>query len=168
MPPGQPPVGQGYMPPVPPPAPQKKGFPRGAKIAIIAVIGALVVIAIVVVLLLVLLVFNVVSKPADVANSYMKDINQGSLSAAYGLLSSAAKADVSSSQFNDAVSQFKGEISTYRTTNIHIINSAAYIDMDVTPASGQQTTWYFNLVKEQGDWKILRIDYKKPENWPNS
>jgi len=167
MPPEQPPVGHGYMPPVPPTTPQKKGFPRGAKIAIIAGVSVLVIVAIVVVLAILVFV-NVVSKPADVANSYMKDINQGSLSTAYGLLSSAAKADVSSSEFDDAVSQFKGEIASYRTTNIHIINSAAYIDMDVTPASGQQTTWYFNLVKEQGDWKILRIDYKKPENWPNS
>lgn len=164
-PPGSP--GMQGVPPLPP-APagvkKKKGMPRGAKIAIIAGAIALVLVA-VIVILLVFLFINVVSKPADIANSYMKALDSGQFSEAFGYLAETTQSEETRSGFESKVRQFEGEIASYNTSSISIRNSAAEITMDITLNDGDSGTWYMYLTKEDGEWRLLSVSESRESDW---
>lgn len=151
------------VPPVPPPA-TRKGMPRGAKIALIVGAIAVVLIAVIVILAVVLFV-NVVSKPADVSNKYMKALEMGDFDTAFGYLAKRTQEEEGKSGFESKVEQFKGQIAKYNTSSISIRNRTAEVVMDITLDNGDTGTWYIYLVKEDGDWRILKVSESRESGW---
>jgi cytoskeletal protein RodZ len=161
--PPQPPPAPGPVPPPAPPAPagtagpiQKKRMSKGAKLAIWLGVLTIVLILIAVILLAVF-VINVVSGPADAANSYVKALQEGDLSTAWGYLSASTQSEEGRSGFESKVGIFEGEIKTWNTGSIEINNSNARVVMDLSFKDGTDATWDMYLVKEDGEWKIDQV-----------
>ncbi|MBU1943529.1 MAG: DUF4878 domain-containing protein, partial [Actinobacteria bacterium] len=157
--PQPPPPGMPQMMPPGPAAPPKakKGMSKGLKIGcLIGVIAVLLIIALVVVLVVVFV--GVLSKPADVANNYMKYLDDGSVAQAWELLTPATQRSETRSGFEEKATLFEGEITRYFTSNIEISGSVAEIRMDVTYADGEKGVWEFTLLKQDGEWKIQNVD----------
>jgi uncharacterized membrane protein YvbJ len=144
------------MPPPVPQPPEKKGMSKGAKIAIALAVSAVVLIIIAVVLF-VLVFANLISAPADVANDYVKSLNSGDLSTAYNYLTTRTQKQETRQGFESKVGPFKGQIKTWNTTSINVVNDTAQIVMRVTGTDGSKATWDMTLVKEDGKWKIDQV-----------
>jgi len=143
--------------PIPPPRP-KKGMPRSAWIAII--IGVVIILlAVAVVGIVIAFVISEVSKPADVANSFMKDVKNNDAQAAWSLMTTKGKAAQTFADFKSAISSVSSSISSYFTQQININNSQAKIAMQVKSTGGSTSTWTFFLEKQNGNWKIQRVDF---------
>ncbi|MBN2168116.1 MAG: zinc ribbon domain-containing protein [Actinobacteria bacterium] len=156
---GTPPPGTGFTPQTPPPGYEggkKKGLPRGAKIAIIAgliivlLIGGTIAVG-------VLVVWNVVTGPADAANAFVEAVNEGDLSTAYKYFSSEAQKEEEKSDFDEQFKVLENELDTWNTTSVNVENNTAKVMMDLKSKDGEEATWEMNLVKQDGEWKILNI-----------
>lgn len=133
---------------------EKKRMPKGAKIAIIALVVILVLIGGAVGIGIAFF-WGAITAPADVANSYVKALNEGELNTAWGYLSSQAKEDEGRSGFVKKVEDFEGQIETWNVNSVQIENNKASLIMDLKGKTGEEATWEMELVKEDGDWKIL-------------
>lgn len=168
-PPLQPPVQQPVPPPVPPqtgdvygaPPPDrygapkaKKGLPKGAKVAIIAAVVIVVLIA-GIIGLGVAFFWNAITAPADVANDYVEAVNEGNLSTAWDYLSSEAQDEEGRAGFEEKVGDLEGQIETWNVRSVNVKNNRASVIVDLEGKGGEEATWNMELVKEEGDWKIL-------------
>lgn len=170
--PVQPPPVQGQVPPPPMPPPpgqaayqqapvaqpkRRKGLPRGAKIAII--IGAVVVVLIAIAVVVAVVFFvDVISGPADVANGYVRAINEGQLVTAWNYLAEQTKQEESRTDFDANMKELEGNIKTWFTSSINVgTGGRAYVKMDITSSASEKTTWYMYLVKERDTWKIRTV-----------
>jgi hypothetical protein len=153
-PPGPPPPpGTPQMPYMPPP-PQKRKMGRGWKIAL--VLGLVIIVLIIVGILFgVLVLVKVISAPADIANNYVRAINEGDLSSAYSDLAKQAQNEETKVAFDQKMGTFTGNIQKWFTSSININNGSATIVMDISLTNGSKVTWDMSLVKENGKWKIL-------------
>ena len=129
---------------------------RGGKIAIIVGISAVGLIM-VVVGVAIFLVVGAVTAPADVANSYVKALNDGDLSTAWSYVSKDAQDEGTRSGFNSEKEYFKGMIESYNTSSIEVSSNDAEVMMDIEYRDGERDTWSMRLVKENGEWKIGNI-----------
>ncbi|MBN1289842.1 MAG: zinc ribbon domain-containing protein [Actinobacteria bacterium] len=162
-PPAQPhgtaPAGSGFSPGTPPPryeAGKKKGLPRGAKIAIIA--GLVIVLLVAGTIAVGVLVFwKAVTGPADAANSFVEAVNEGDLSTAWDYFSSEAQEEEGRSEFDEQFGILEGELETWNTNSINVENNTAEVEMDLESKDGEKADWEMNLVKQDGEWKILNI-----------
>jgi flagellar basal body-associated protein FliL len=136
----------------------RKGMPRSAWIAIIVGI-VIIVLAVAVVGIIIAFVISEVSKPADVANTFMKDVQSDDAQAAWDLMTAKGKAAQSYTDFKTAISSLSGTISSYYTRQITISNGQAKISMLVKSNDGKSSTWTFYLEKQNGNWKIQRVDF---------
>lgn len=144
------------IPPPPVMPARKKEFPRGAKIGIIAGVGVLILI-VGVVLVITFAVVRVLSKPADVANSYVSSLNDGDLEEAWGYLSSQTKDNENKETFEAEKESFKGDIKKWNTRSIEIRDGNAQVKMELEFTDGEKSNWYMYLVKESGNWKLRTI-----------
>jgi flagellar basal body-associated protein FliL len=130
---------------------------KGLKIGcLIGVIVAVLVIAAIVVAVVVFV--GVLSKPADIANNYMKYLNNGDVALAWDLLTPATQRSEGRSGFEEKAAMFEGEISKYFTSNISITGGTAEIKMDVTYRNADKGTWEFTMLKQGGEWKIQNVN----------
>lgn len=143
-----------FMPPIVP-TPKKKGLPRGAKIAI-AIGSVVLVLGIIFVVLAVVLLVNVLSKPADVANDYMKALKQGKLTEAWNLLSAETQAEEGQSGFEQKMAPLSGKVEKYTASGVQISDDRAEVTMNIR-LNGETGTWYIYLVKKDGEWKVRTI-----------
>ncbi len=154
--PPPPPPGEYRAPAAPGGGPQKRGISRGAKIAIILGVIAVLLAALVIVLVAVFFV-SVISAPADIANAYVKAINDGDLNIAWGYLASETRSEEGRNGFDSKVAGFKGRIKSYNISSISVENATARLVMDLTGSDGAKATWDMFLVKESGKWKIRQV-----------
>lgn len=126
---------------------------KGLKIGLIIGLCTVILIIVAVILGAVVLV-NFLAAPADVANDYVKAINEGRLDTAYGYVSAKTQREETKAGFTEKLAPLKGQISKYNTRSINIVNSRATIVMDLTFTDGTRATWDMLLVKEGGDWKV--------------
>jgi predicted PurR-regulated permease PerM len=139
-----------------PPPPQRKKMGRGWKIAL--VLGLVIIVLIIVGIVFGALVFvKVISAPADVANNYVRAINEGDLSTAFSDLATQTRNKETRAGFDKKMGTFKGNIQKWFTSSININNGSATIVMDLSFADGSKATWDMDLVKENGKWKILNV-----------
>ena len=169
--PTEPPAPPGAMPPAPPgvqpapgappqafmpPPPAKKGMGKGCMIAI--VVSVLVIVLIVAAVIVGALFFvKAITAPADVANHYVRSINEGNLTAAFDDLTTQTQNQVTKAGFDKKMSTFKGNISKWFTSNINVTNGKATIVMDLNFTDGSKATWDVTLIKQDGKYKILNV-----------
>jgi hypothetical protein len=146
-------AGPPSVPPTPVTGKARKGLPRGAKLAIIAGCVTVIIILVVVVLLSFSFV-EIFKKPVDVANAYIKASSSGDLETAWSYLSAGTKTKKGKATFESDVRDLEGQIKTWNTRGVQIINNRAQITMDVEFKNGEQGTLYVYLVKEAGKWKV--------------
>lgn len=136
---------------------KRKGLPRGAKIAIIAGSVTILLIALVIVLAVVFFV-GVITEPADVANAYARALNEGDLSTAWGYLARATQKDVGRGKFDREKIPYKGNIEKWNTPEVKVQSGGrAQVGMNLRFKNGDETSWSFDLVKENGKYKILNL-----------
>jgi predicted PurR-regulated permease PerM len=139
-----------------PPAPQRKKMGKGWKIAL--VLGLVIIALIIVGIVLGAVVFvKVISAPADVANNYVRSINEGDLTTAFSDLATRTQNNTTRAVFDQKMGTFKGNIKKWFTSSININNGRASIVMDISFVDGTKATWDMDLVKENGTWKILNV-----------
>ena len=159
--PGMPPAPPGMqppgVPPLPPYKPQKKGMSRGVKIALI--IAASIIVLLIIGLVIGVSVFGgVITAPADVANNYVKAINEGNMSQAYGYLATPTQKQTSESAFATKLKPLVGKITKYNTSSINVQSGGtATVVMDLSFDDGSKATWDIGLVKQSGNYKILNV-----------
>jgi ABC-type transport system involved in multi-copper enzyme maturation permease subunit len=130
---------------------------KGSKIALVLGIGvvALIILALV---LIVIFFINVVSGPADVANNYVKALNNGDLSTAWSYLAAETQKEEGRSGFEDKVGGLRGEISKWSTGSINVrTGGLSTVVMNLTLKDGTKVTWDMSLTKENGKWKIRQV-----------
>jgi len=156
MPPGAPmPAGtppQAFMPP----PPVKKGMGKGCMIAIVVSL-VMIVLIVAAVIIIGSVVFKAITAPADVANNYVRSINEGNLTAAFADLTAQTQKNETQAGFEKNMSTFKGNISKWFTSSINVNNGRATIVMDITFTDGSKATWDMTLIKEDGKYKILNV-----------
>src|SRR5450759_1139124 len=156
MPPGAPmPAGtppQAFMPP----PPVKKGMGKGCMIAIVVSL-VMIVLIVAAVIIIGSVVFKAITAPADVANNYVRSINEGNLTAAFADLTAQTQKNETKAGFEKNMSTFKGNISKWFTSSINVNNGRATIVMDITFTDGSKATWDMTLIKEDGKYKILNV-----------
>lgn len=129
-------------------------MPRGAKIAIILGVSAIVLMILAVVLIGVFFA-NVITAPADVANNYVKALNAGNMSTAWGYLTTRAQHAEGRLGFNVKRVLFEGNIRTWYSTSVNVeTGGISKIVMSITFTDGSKSTWDMTLKKEGGEWKI--------------
>jgi predicted PurR-regulated permease PerM len=144
------------MPQSEPQVAPKKGMPRGAKIALILSASAIVLIILVGVIIGVFIA-NSITAPADVANKYMKALNKGDTSTAWGYLTTRTQNEETRTGFDSKASLLKGSISKWDTTVASIQNDEAKIILNVTGTDGSHHAWDITLIKQGGKWKVDKI-----------
>jgi len=140
-----------------PPPPRRKGVPRGLKIGLVV---GLVVVAVLIAGIVVgtVLLVNVVSAPADVANNYVRAVNNGNLATAYSYLAPELTSELSRAQFDKQLGPFKGKIRKWNTSEINVHTGGnANISMDISLIDGTSDTWDMRLVRVNGVWKIAAV-----------
>jgi len=142
---------------VPSPVKTKKGLPTGAILAIIAGCATIIIIVALVVLLAVSVV-DIFKKPADVANAYIKALSAGNLDTAWDYLSARTQAEKDRATFESDVRGLEGRIRKWNTRSIQLRDHRAQIALDVELGSGEETTVYVYLVKENGEWRVRSAD----------
>ena len=145
------------IPPLPPLAPRKKGMSRGLKIALI--VSACIIGLIIIGLILGVVVFvGAVTAPADVANNYVKALNEGNLSLAYSYLAAPTKKETSETAFATKMKPLVGKITKYNTSSVSVRSGGtATVVMDLSFDDGSKATWDIGLIKESGKYKILNV-----------
>lgn len=143
-----------------PPRREKKGMPKAAWIAIIAGV-IIIVIALVIVGVVVTFFVSEIAKPANVANEFMKDIENGNAQAAWNLMSPRGKEGQARSDFLSTIEPAKGMISSYNTSAINVKNSDATVTMNIKFTDDSPGTWYFSLAKQNGKWRIESVRFVK-------
>jgi hypothetical protein len=139
------------------PAPRKKGMSRGLKIGLV-IAASVIVLLIAGVVLGVVVFVNVITAPADVANNYVKAINDGDLTTAYGLLTTATQQGEGEAAFKAQMIKFKGTITKYNTSSINVYSGGtSKVVMDMAFNDGSKADWTMNLLKESGKWKIQAV-----------
>jgi len=141
----------------PSPRKTKKGLPTGAIIAIIAGCATIIIVVALVVLLAVSVV-DIFKKPADVANAYIKALSAGNLDTAWDYLSARTQAEKDRATFESDVRGLEGRIRKWNTRSIQLRDHRAQIALDVELGSGEETTVYVYLVKENGEWRVRSAD----------
>ena len=160
-PPGMQPAPPGMQPPGVPPLPlykpQKKGMSRGVKIGLI--VAASIIVLLIIGLVIGVAVFvGVISAPADVANNYVKVINEGNMSQAYGYLATSTQKQTSESAFATKMKPLVGKITKYNTSSINVQSGGtSTVVMDLSFDDGSKATWDMGLVKQSGNYKILNV-----------
>ena len=160
-PPGMQPAPPGMQPPGGPPLPlykpQKKGMSRGVKIGLI--VAASIIVLLIIGLVIGVAVFvGVISAPADVANNYVKAINEGNMSQAYGYLATSTQKQTSESAFATKMKPLVGKITKYNTSSINVQSGGtSTVVMDLSFDDGSKATWDMGLVKQSGNYKILNV-----------
>lgn len=167
MPPPPAPGGVGQVPqPMPyaayPPQPApRRGGSRGLKIALI-ITGVIVVLLGACAVTGVFIFWKYISAPADVANDYVKAVNEGNLDEAYEMLSRQAKANLSLSEFKSNNEPLQGKIEKWNTSQINVEStgdgSIARVQMDVSLTDGSKITWDMFLIKQDGVWKMDTLE----------
>ena len=153
-PPGMQPPG---VPPLPLYKPQKKGMSRGVKIGLI-VAASIIVLLIIGLVIGVAVLVGVISAPADVANNYVKAINEGDMALAYSYVAASTRKDETLSGFKTKLGPLTGHISKYNTSSINVQSGGtAQVVMDLSFDDGSKATWDMNLVDENGKWKIESV-----------
>jgi predicted PurR-regulated permease PerM len=139
-----------------PPPRRKKGISKGVKIAI--VVSLVVIVLIVAAVVVGALVFvKVISAPADVANNYVRSINEGNLTAAFEDLATQTQKDETQAGFEKKMGTFKGNIQKWFTSSINVTGGKATVVMDLTFTDGSKATWDMTLIKQDGEYKILTV-----------
>jgi hypothetical protein len=129
---------------------------KGAKVALI--LGACAILLIILAVVLFVVFFaNMITAPADVANGYVKALNEGDFSTAWGDLTTRTQNQESRSGFETKVGPFKGKIEKWYTTSVNVQNNTAEIVMSVTFSDGTKATWDMTLIKTDGEWKIDQV-----------
>lgn len=153
---GMPPAGTMTAMPPRPMKPAKKGMSRGLKIGLIVAL-CLVVLIVAGIIVGVFAFVKVLSAPADVANNYVKAINDGNLDEAFSYLSAETKGTTGLAEFKEKLGPFEGNITKYNTSKIEVKSgspSTADIAMNLAFSDGTKDVWDIGLVKENGVWKI--------------
>ena len=138
-------------------APQKRGMSRGLKVGLIifACVVGLVIIGLVIG---VVAFVGVVTAPADVANNYVKAINEGNMSLAYSYLAASTKKNTSQAAFATKMKPLVGKITKYNTSSIDVRSGGgASVVMDLSFDDGSKATWDMGLVKESGVYKVQNV-----------
>jgi hypothetical protein len=164
----QPPPGapSGVAPPPMPPsgaqAAPKKWMPRGAKIALILAVSAIVLIILAVVLIAVFFA-NEITPPADVANNYVKALNKGDYSTAWGYLTTGAQKEDGRLGFQLRNQLLEGNIRDWYFTEVHTVATGdiSKVGVSITFNDGSKTNWDMTLTKVGGEWKIDRVISKE-------
>jgi hypothetical protein len=121
-----------------------------AACVVVLIIAGIVVGAVVIV--------KVVSAPADVANNYVKAINEGNIPLAFSYVAASTRKDETLSGFKSKLSPLTGHITKYNTSSINVQSGGtAQVVMSLSFDDGSKATWDMNLVDENGKWKILSV-----------
>lgn len=145
------------IPPLPAPVSGKKGMSSGLKIALI--IGACIIGLLIVGIVLGVVVFvGAVTAPADVANNYVKAINEGDMTLAYGYLAAPTQKETSEAAFATKMKPLAGKITKYNTSSVNVRSGGtSTVVMDLSFDDGSKATWDIGLIKESGKYKILNV-----------
>lgn len=132
---------------------RRRGWPRGAKIALgvgIAVLALIIIMVIVVVFVVV----GFLTEPIDVANNFMKAISRGNVSQAWDYMHSAYQEEYGRSSLETTIEPLEGNIEDYNSGSVSLEGGNAEVEMDFTLDNGEEYTWYIYMSKDDGDWKI--------------
>jgi hypothetical protein len=146
-------------PPMPSSAAQAapaKGMPRGAKIALIASLSVIVLIVLAVVLFA-LIVGIKITPPTTVANNYVKAVNAGDFSTAFGYLTERTQKKEGRLGFQLGNTLLEGTIKEWSPASTVENGGVTKIAMSITKKYGSKTTWDMTLVKTGGKWKIDKV-----------
>lgn len=118
-------------------------------------------------IVLAIIVTVATSAPVKVSNDLITDIQSNNSAAAYSLFSSAAKQVVSQEQLTAAVNQIgpilsgKPDMKSKEVKGETGSAASAKVVYDIKGSDGITYSFTVNLVKENGEWKILNFDSEK-------
>lgn len=120
-----------------------------------------------VLIVLVIIVSAATSAPVKVSNDLVTDIQTKNSVAAYSLFSSAAKQVVSQEKLTAAVDQIgpilsgKPDMKSKEVKGETGSAASAKVVYDIKGTDGITYKFTVNLVKDNGDWKVLNFDSEK-------
>lgn len=126
--------------------------------------GKILIGFVVVTIVLFVVVMKATSGAVKASNEFLNAIQSGNSSQAYSLFASEVKGEVSSDDFKEVVSQIGPILNTdEKITNRGVEaesgkNSTANVEYEIKGTDGKTYTIAVNLVKEDGEWKVLNFD----------
>jgi ABC-type transporter MlaC component len=120
-----------------------------------------------VIILLVILVNAATSAPVVVSNDLVTDIQTKNSAAAYSLFSSAAKQVVTQEKLTAAIDRIgpilsgKPDMKSKEVKGETGSAASAKVVYDIKGTDGVTYKFTVNLVKDNGDWKVLNFDSEK-------
>jgi ABC-type transporter MlaC component len=120
-----------------------------------------------VLIVLVIIVSAATSAPVKVSNDLVTDIQAKNSVAAYALFSSQAKSAVSQERLTAAVDQIgpilsgKPDMKSKEVKGETGSAASAKVVYDIKGTDGITYKFTVNLVKDNGDWKVLNFDSEK-------
>lgn len=109
--------------------------------------------------------YSALSAPVGPIKGQLKAINNGDYEAAYTYCSKGFKGETSYDDFVGIIKEnpqtFKSKSSSFNQVNIK--NGVATVSGTITGKDGTVTHMVYQLVKEEGKWKILNFNEGSPE-----
>lgn len=131
------------------------------KIILIVVLGFVAFLVVIT-----LTVNSATSAPVKVSNQFINDIQAGDSAAAYALFSTGALQVIPVDQFDTLVAQLAPIFNAEEKMTSKSINgetgqaATSEITYEVDGTDGKTYALIVNLVKENGDWKVLNFESK--------
>ena len=102
--------------------------------------------------------------PTKTIEAHIHAINEGNYELAYTNFSESFKRETSFRQFRDDIEQFSSLLPSQNSTfrNVNIVNDKATVEGTLTGRDGAIFPVQYELIRENGVWKITRYRWTSP------
>lgn len=127
----------------------------------------IVAVAVVVIVVLILVINTATSAPVKVSNDFLNNIQAARADAAYSMMTPAAQATISRSDFKSVIEKIAPILNTNESMKSKEVNgetgnaAKAKVVYEIKGTDGITYTFTTNLTKDNGQWKVLNFDSAK-------